>query len=200
MQCQCKAHSQAEAVYQKPKLSRSSPEHEKYPYLLRGLRISRPNQVRSSDITYIRMKHGFIYLVAVMDWHSRYVLSHEISTSQETIFCLKALDTALKISTPEIFNTDQGSQFTSADFTGRLKDSGILISMDGRGRALDNIFTERLWRSVKYEEVYLHSYENVKEARQGIGKYLEFYNEERLHQALSYMTPAEIHHSVPSQL
>jgi putative transposase len=186
-----------EAIYQKPNLSKPAPGHKKYPYLLRNLVINRPNQVWSSDITYIRMKHGFIYLVAIMDWHSRYVLSHEISTSMDTDFCLEALEKALKTATPEIFNTDQGSQFTSIEFTGRLEKQGIRISMDGRGRALDNVFIERLWRSVKYEEVYLHSYESIKEAQQGIKNYLEFYNDDRLHQALDYQAPKEIHYLTP---
>lgn len=185
-----------EAIYQKPNLSRAIKEHKKYPYLLRGLNINRPEQVWSSDITYIRMKHGFVYLVAVIDWYSRYVLSHEISTSLDTGFCLKTLEKALEKGTPEIFNTDQGSQYTSDEFTKMLKDNDIRISMDGRGRALDNIFTERLWRSVKYEEVYLHSYETIKEAKISIRKYFEFYNDERLHQALKYQTPNEIHHSI----
>ncbi len=187
-----------EAIYQKPNLSKSAPEHKKYPYLLRNLTINRPNQVWSTDITYIRMKHGFVYLVAVIDWHSRYVLSHEISTSIDTEFCLAALEKALKIATPEIFNTDQGSQFTSIDFTKRLHDQDIRVSMDGRGRALDNVIVERLWRSIKYEEVYLHSYETIKEARQNIRNYIEFYNEERLHQALNYQTPKEIHYLISS--
>jgi putative transposase len=151
-----------EAIYQKPSLSKASKMHKKYPYLLKNKVISGRNQVWSSDITYIRMKQGFVYLVAVMDWHSRYVLSHEISTSLDSRFCITALEKALDKAAPEIFNTDQGSQFTSLDFTDRLKSSGVKISMDSRGRALDNVFTERLWRSVKYEEVYLHSYETSK--------------------------------------
>lgn len=182
-----------ETIYQKPNLSRPGKGHKKYPYLLRGLTINRPDHVWSTDITYIRMKQGFIYLVAVMDWHSRYVLSHGISTTLDTGFCVTALETALEMSSPEIFNTDQGSQFTSTEFTERLAEREIKISMDGRGRALDNVFTERLWRSVKYEEVYLHSYETVKEAKENIRNYFEFYNKERLHQALDYQTPEEIY-------
>lgn len=187
-----------EAIYQKKNLSKASKAHKKYPYLLRGLKIDRPNQVWSSDITYIRMRHGFVYLVAIMDWYSRYVLSHEVSTSLDSGFCASALDKALEFGTPEIFNTDQGSQFTSTEFTGRLECEGVRISMDGRGRALDNVFTERLWRSVKYEEVYLHSYETVKEAITSIHKYFKFYNMERLHQALNYQTPDEVYTQAPS--
>ena len=147
-----------EAIYPKPKTSKAHPEHKKYPYLLKGLEIDYPNQVWSTDITYIRMKKGFVYLVAIMDWFSRYVLSWEISITLDTGFCLAALDRALEIGRPEIFNSDQGSQFTSDDFTRCLEDHAIRISMDGRGRFVDNIFTERLWRSVKYEEVYLNDY------------------------------------------
>jgi putative transposase len=148
-----------EAIYPKPNLSKGAKEHNKYPYLLRGLEINRPDQVWAADITYIRLKEGFVYLVAIMDWYSRYVLSHEISTTMDNAFCIKALQDALKVSEPEIFNTDQGSQFTSDGFIGVLKDAGIKISMDGRGRYLDNIFVERLWRSVKYECVYINDYE-----------------------------------------
>ncbi|MGC9022936.1 MAG: IS3 family transposase, partial [Dissulfurimicrobium sp.] len=154
-----------EAIYPKPRLSVSDQEHKKYPYLLRGLTIIRPDQVWSADITYIRLRHGFIYLVAVIDWYSRYVLSWEISTGLDKEFCMNALDLALKIALPEIFNTDQGVQFTSMDFTSRLESLGVRVSMDGRGRALDNVFVERLWRSVKYEEVYLNDYQDVRAAR-----------------------------------
>jgi putative transposase len=182
-----------EAIYQKPNLSKASKMHKKYPYLLRNMTINRRNQVWSSDITYIRMKQGFVYLAAVMDWYSRYVLSHEISTSLDTGFCITALEKALGKAAPEIFNTDQGSRFTSLDFTERLKSSGVKISMDSRGRALDNVFTERLWRSVKYEEVYINSYETVREATENIRNYFEFYNSERLHQSLNYQTPKEIY-------
>ena len=182
-----------EAVYPKPRLSQGSKGHRKYPYLLRGLAIDRPNQVWSTDITYIRLGTGFVYLIAVMDWYSRYVLSWEISMTLDKEFCLIALEQALLISTPEIFNTDQGVQFTSVDFIKILEARGIKISMDGRGRAFDNIFAERLWRTVKYEEVYLHSYQTVKETRTHLGKYFYFYNQERLHQSLGYQTPYEVY-------
>ena len=182
-----------EAIYPKRNLSRSNPEHKIYPYLLRDLRIDRPNQVWSADITYIRLQRGWIYLVAIMDWFSRYVLSWEVSTSLETDFCLTALDKALSAGRPEIFNTDQGSQFTSNLFTKKLKDRSILISMDGRGRALDNVFIERLWRSLKYEEVYLRDYHSVSEGKHYLKEYMIFYNHERFHQSLGYQTPAEVH-------
>jgi putative transposase len=182
-----------EAIYPKRKLSLGNDEHTKYPYLLRGVNITRVNQVWSTDITYIRLRTGFVYLVAVIDWYSRYVLSWEISTTLDTDFCLVALEWALKIGKPEIFNTDQGSQFTSNAFTSKLKEAGIKISMDGRGRAFDNIFIERLWRSVKYEEVYIHDYESVQEARDGLRKYFIFYNETRPHQSLGYETPGKIY-------
>ena len=180
-----------EAVYPKPNLSLASQEHPKYPYLLGGLVIDRPNQIWSTDITYIRLGSGFVYLVAVIDWYSRYVLSWEISTTLDKEFCIKALQKALLVSTPEIFNTDQGSQFTSDDFIEILKENKIKISMDGKGRAFDNIFVERLWRSVKYEEVYLHSYQTVNEARLNLERYFRFYNTERFHQALNYETPEQ---------
>lgn len=182
-----------EAIYQKPRLSQAAAGHRIYPYLLRGVKIERVNQVWSTDITYIRLQGGFVYLVAVMDWFSRYVLSWEISTTLATDFCVSTLERALAVGQPEIFNTDQGAQFTSQAFTQVLQARGIAISMDGRGRALDNIFVERLWRSVKYEEVYLHEYENVPQAITGVGKYFPFYNHERLHQALGYKTPAAIY-------
>ena len=182
-----------EAIYPKPRLSQPGAGHQIYPYLLRGVKIARINQVWSTDITYIRLRDGFIYLVAVIDWHSRYVLSWEVSVTLETEFCLSALDRALSIGRPEIFNTDQGVQFTSQDFTGRLKEREIRISMDGRGRALDNIFVERLWRTVKYEEVYLHDYESVPEAIAQLKKYFVFYNRERLHQSLNYQTPEAVY-------
>jgi len=182
-----------EAIYPKPRTSKEHPQHKKYPYLLKGLEIVRPNQVWATDITYIRMKRGFIYLTAIMDWFSRYVLSWEISITLETEFCLVALDRALGTAKPEIFNSDQGSQFTSDDFTKRLKDHGIRISMDGRGRCFDNIFIERLWRSVKYEEVYLNDYQEIREAKDRLGQYFEFYNNERLHQSLDYRTPGEVY-------
>ncbi len=180
-----------EAMVPKPNTSEAHPEHVKYPYLLRGLVISRVNQVWATDITYIPMKSGFVYLVAIMDWYSRRVLSWRLSNTLDTSFCVDALEEAFeRFGQPEIFNTDQGSQFTSEDFTTPLRDRGIAISMDGKGRCLDNVFVERLWRSVKYEEVYLHAYADVAEARAGIGRYLAFYNDERAHQALGYQTPA----------
>jgi putative transposase len=180
------------AIYPKPKLSRSECVSGKYPYLLRGLVIKRPNHVWGTDITYIRLKQGFVYLVAVMDWFSRYVLSWEVSNSLDTHFCLSALERALQQNVPEIFNSDQGSQFTSEAFTDRLKAAEVRISWDGRGRFWDNIFIERLWRSVKYEEVYLKDYANVPEAIDGIDSYFRFYNSQRHHQALSYRTPEQV--------
>lgn len=185
-----------EAIYPKPRLSQATPGHRIYPYRLRGLKIERPNQVWASDITYIRLRQGFIYLVAILDWFSRYVLSWDVSVSLESDFCLAALEWALQMGCPEIFNTDQGAQFTSEGYTGRLEKSGITISMDGRGRALDNIFVERLWRSVKYEEVYLHDYERVEEAVKNLREYFWFYNHERPHQALGYQTPAAIYFGI----
>lgn len=182
-----------EAIYPRRSTSAPHPDHRVYPYLLRNVVIERVNQVWSCDITYIRLKQGWLYLMAVMDWFSRYVLSWELSLTLEVDFCLTALQGALSRGRPEIFNTDQGSQFTSAVFTGMLQDHQIPISMDGRGRAFDNIFIERLWRSVKYEEVYLKDYQTPKEARQGLGSYFECYNERRLHQALDYRTPAEVY-------
>jgi putative transposase len=183
-----------EAIYPKPRLSvAGGPEHRIYPYLLRGVRIERPNQVWSADITYIRLAQGFVYLVAVLDWFSRYVLSWWLSTTLDAWFCLQALREALRMGRPEIFNTDQGSQFTSGDWIAELTKAGIQISMDGRGRAFDNIFTERLWRSVKYEQVYLSDYADVDDARRGLGGYFGFYNTARPHQGLGYRTPAEVH-------
>jgi putative transposase len=182
-----------EAIYPKPRLSQPHPAHKKYPYLLRHLVINRPNQAWATDITYIRMMQGFVYLMAIMDWYSRYVLTWQVSTTLDTTFCLEALDRALANAQPEIFNTDQGSQFTSLEFTRRLEDRGVQISMDGRGRVFDNIFVERLWRSVKYEEVYLHQYRTVPEAIQNLGRYFHFYNEERLHEALGYSTPSQMY-------
>ena len=181
-----------EAIYQKPNTSRRHPEHVVYPYLLRGLTIDRPNQVWCADITYIPMAKGFVYLVAVMDWFSRRVLAWRLSTGMETGFCVEALQEALdRYGSPEIFNTDQGVQFTSEAFTGVLASSGIRIRMDGKGRYLDNIFIERLWRSLKYEDIYIKAYASVAEARRGIGDWLGFYNDERPHQALGYRTPRE---------
>jgi putative transposase len=183
-----------EALYPKPRLSQPAAGQMIYPYLLRGVTVERLNQVWSADLTYIRRQGGFVYLVAVMDWFSRYVLSWAISITMDTAFCVEALDQALGQGHPEIFNTDQGVQFTSQAFTARLKEGGIRISMDGRGRALDNVFVERLWRTVKYEEVYLRDYQTVWEARHGLARYFVFYNEERLHQALGYRPPAAVYH------
>jgi putative transposase len=186
-----------EAIYPKPRLSLpGGPEHRVYPYLLRGLRIERPNQVWSADITYIRLAQGFVYLVAILDWFSRYVLSWSLSNTLDAWFCVEALREALRVARPEIFNTDQGSQFTSGAWIEALTAAGVAISMDGRGRAFDNIFTERLWRSVKYEEVYPKSYENGDDARRNLGEYFGLYNQERLHQALGYRTPAEVYFGV----
>ena len=182
------------ALYPKRNLSKPAPGHKIYPYLLRGLAILRPNQVWSTDITYIRLKQGFVYLVAVIDWHSRYVLSWGVSVTMESNFCLEALDQAIRQhGVPDIFNTDQGPQFTCTAFTDYLKAAGALISMDGRGRALDNVFVERLWRTVKYEEVFLHDYATAEEAIEALKRYFEFYNTERLHQSLDYQTPQEVY-------
>jgi putative transposase len=182
-----------EAIYPQPRTSLPGPTEQRYPYLLRGMPIERCNQVWSCDITYIRLQRGFIYLMAVIDWFSRYVLSWEISITMDTSFCMDALDRALRVSTPEIFNSDQGVQFTSAEFTSRLKAADVRISWDGRGRALDNIFVERLWRSVKYEEVYIKDYQTVTDAIRNLQAYFTFYNHERLHQALDYQTPAQVY-------
>ena len=182
-----------EAIYPKPRGSEPHPAHRVYPYLLRGIPITRVNQVWSTDITYIRLQGGFLYLVAVMDWFSRYVLSWAVSITMDVGFCLEALEQALEVARPEIFNTDQGAQFTSNDFTGRLAAAGILISMDGRGRALDNVFVERLWRTVKYEEVYLKDYETPREAMQGLATFFVRYNKWRQPQALGYQTPASVY-------
>ena len=182
-----------EALYPKPRLTLSDHAHKKYPYLLRNLVIDHPDQVWCADITYIRMFHEFLYLMAIMDWYSRFVLAWNTSTTLDTSFCLSALKQALESSKLHIFNTDQGNQFTSYDFTGRLEQEDTRISMDSRGRAYDNIFIERLWRSVKYEEVYLHQYQSVSEARNGLNNYFLFYNTERLHESLGYCTPYEIY-------
>jgi putative transposase len=181
------------AIYRKPRLSAPAPGHRIYPYLLRGIKIEQPNQVWTTDITYIRLRQGFIYLVAVMDWFSRYVLAWDVSVSLDSSFCVAALDWALEQGRPEIFNTDQGSQFTSNDFTKRLEDHGIGISMDGRGRVFDNIFIERLWRTVKHEEVFLKDYLDVLDAVSNLKAYFGFYNHERPHQSLGYQTPASIY-------
>jgi len=183
-----------EAVYPKPNLSQNNAPHPVYPYLLRGLTIDHPNQVWSTDITYIRLKHGFVYLVAIIDWYSRLVLSWRLSTTMEVGFCIEAAKEAIeKYGCPEIFNSDQGVQFTSNEFTNIWNERSVSISMDGRGRALDNIFIERLWRSLKYENVYLHDYETVREADAGINTYFIFYNTKRGHQSLNYQTPIEVH-------
>jgi len=182
-----------EAVYTKPRLSKAHPEHRIYPYLLKGLKINNPNQVWCTDITYIRLTHGFVYLVAIMDWYSRYVISWELSTSLEADFCVSALERSLEKDKPEIFNSDQGSQFTSMAFTKVLKSNDIRISMDGRGRVFDNIFIERLWRSLKYEKVYLSEWEKVAEARNGIREYFNFYNCKRPHQGLKDKRPVDIY-------
>lgn len=181
------------ALYPGPKTSQPAPAHRIYPYLLRAVPITHPDLVWSTDITYIRLARGFGYLVAIMDWFSRYVLAWRLSNSLETHFCLEALEEALGHSQPAIFNTDQGAQFTSLEFTSRLAQHGVRISMDGRGRALDNVFVERLWRSVKWEEVYPHDYQTMQEAWQGLHRYFAFYNQERPHQALGYLTPAEVY-------
>lgn len=179
-----------------PNTSKGHPEHLKFPYLLRDLEISKPLQVWSTDITYIRLHTGFVYLVAVMDWFSRLVLSYRLSNSLEMTFCLEAFEDAVAVyGRPEIFNTDQGVQFTSQEFVDAVLGKGIRFSMDGRGRALDNIFVERLWRSVKYEDVYLRDYRDVRETRAGLEEYFRFYNTERLHQSLGYRTPYEVHHA-----
>jgi putative transposase len=183
-----------EAIYPRgPNTSKAAPHHEIYPYLLRGLAITRPNQVWGSDITYIRTATGFVYLVAFIDWFSRYVVAWRLSDSLEQSFCLEALDEALATATPEISNTDQGSHFTSAAFLEMLNAKNVQISMDGRGRCMDNIFTERLWRTVKYEDVFLQSYQNIQEAQFGLTEYFAFYNHQRPHQSLDYRTPAAVY-------
>lgn len=183
-----------EAIYPKPRLSKACEEHKKYPYLLRGLSIVHPNQVWSTDITYIRLRSGFVYLAVIMDWFSRYVVSWELSNTLDAFFCVDTLEKALKVNRPEIFNSDRGSQFTSSDFTGKLEDNGIRISMDGRGRVYDNIFVERLWRTVKYEEVYLKDYSDMHEAKISLCFYFDFYNNERPHQSLENRTPGEVYY------
>ena len=182
------------AIYQRPNTSKAAATHKVYPYLLGGLSMAQVNQVWCADITYIPMPKGFLYLVAIMDWHSRAVLAWQLSNTLGADFCVEAVEEALaRYGKPEIFNTDQGCQFTSSEFTGVLERGGITISMDGKGRCMDNIFVERLWRSLKYEEVYLHAYASVAEAKAGIGAWLRFYNEERPHQSLGYRTPRQIY-------
>jgi len=182
-----------EAIYPRPRTSVPCPEHRIYPYLLRNLAIERPDHVWSTDITYVPLRQGFMYLVAVLDWHSRYVLSWELSNTLDSAFCVSALEAALAHGRPEIFNTDQGAQFTSQAFTGVLEAAGIAISMDGRGRALDNVFIERLWRTVKYENIYVRGYETAVELERGLTAYFEFYRYQRLHMALDYQTPWEVY-------
>jgi putative transposase len=182
-----------EAIYPRPRTSIVNPSHKIYPYLLRDLAIIHPHQVWSTDITYIPMPQGFMYLVAILDWYSRYVLSWRLSNTLDGSFCLEALEEALALGKPRIFNSDQGVQFTSLEFTGRLETAGIAISMDGRGRALDNVFVERLWRSVKYEDVYIKDYGSVVELETGLTEYFQLYNYHRPHQSLNYQTPAWVH-------
>ena len=182
-----------QAMVPGPNTSRPAPQHKVYPYLLRGLKIERVNQVWSCDINYIPMPKGFVYLFAVIDWYSRYVLAWELSSTLDLAFCLAGLERALVWGTPEIFNTDQGAPFTSEDFTGRLQQAGCAISMDSRGRALDNIFVERLWRSVKYEDLYLHDYQTPREVHRGLTDYFVYYNTQRFHQGLDYRIPQEVY-------
>lgn len=184
-----------EAIYprKKPKTSISEPSHKKYPYLLRGLPIVRPNQVWGTDITYLRLEEGWAYLAVILDWYSRCVIAWEVSQTLESDFCITALNAALQVDIPEIVNSDQGVQFTSRDFTKILSEREIKISMDGRGRCMDNIFTERLWRTVKYENVYLKSYRNIREAKYGLSEYFQFYNHKRRHQSLGNLTPADVY-------
>jgi putative transposase len=182
-----------QAIYPKRRTTWPGAGHKVYPYLLRDIEITRPDQVWATDITYVPMRHGFLYLVAIMDWYSRYVLSWRLSNTLDGTFCVEALEEALRRARPEIFNSDQGSQFTATAFTGRLEASGVAISMDGRGRAIDNVFVERLWRSVKHEEVYLKDYRNAWEAEDSLAAYFRFYCHRRIHQALGYRTPAEVY-------
>ena len=182
-----------EAVYPKPRLSAPGSGHKVYPYLLRGVTVARVDQVWSTDITYVPLASGFMYLAAVIDWYSRYVISWRLSNTLDGSFCLEMLDEALAQGRPEVFNTDQGVQFTAEAFTGRLEAAGVAVSMDGKGRCLDNVFVERLWRTVKYEDIYLRGYETVPQLRHGLGSYFPFYNEERPHQALGYQTPEAVY-------
>jgi putative transposase len=184
-----------EAIYPRPRTTLRNTEHRVFPYLLRGVEIVRPNQVWSTDITYVPMPRGFMYLTAVMDWYSRYVLAWALSNSLEGTFCVEVLDEALdQGGAPDVFNTDQGSQYTAVAFTGRLQQAGVAISMDGRGRALDNVFIERLWRTVKYEWLYLHGFDTVNELQHGLAGFFQFYNHERFHQSLQNQTPAEVYY------
>jgi putative transposase len=186
-----------EAIYPKPRLSAAAPGHRIYPYLLRGVRIERPNQVWSADITYVPLPAGLMFLAATIDWHSRYVLAWRLSNTLDGSFCLDMLEEALSRGRPEVFNTDQGVQFTAQAWTSRLERAGVAVSMDGRRRWLDNVFVERLWRTVKYEDVYLRGYEAVPALAAGLGRYFPFYNEERPHQALDYRTPAAVYRGSP---
>jgi len=190
-----------EAIYRRPNTSKAEPGHKIYPYLLRNLAITRPNQVWATDITYIPMAKGFVYLIAIVDWFSRRVLSWRLSITMDTAFCVEAVEEALaRHGRPEIFNTDQGSQFTSVAFTDVLKAAGIAISMDGKGAWRDNVFVERLWRTIKYEEVYLRAYASVSEARAGIGRYLNFYNSKRPHSSLDHRTPDQAYFNAPQPI
>jgi putative transposase len=182
-----------EAIYPKPRLSIPGEGHRIYPYLLRDLRVERPDQVWSTDITYVPLVNGFMYLAAIIDWYSRYVIAWRLSNTLDGFFCLEMLEEALAQGQPEIFNTDQGVQFTARAWTRRLEEAGVAVSMDGKGRCLDNVFVERLWRSVKQEDIYLHGYETVPALQGGLGRYFPFYNEERPHQSLDYRTPAEVY-------
>jgi putative transposase len=182
-----------EAIYPKPRLSLAGKGHRIYPYLLRDVKVVRKDQVWSADITYVPMTSGFMYLAAVIDWYSRYVITWRLSNTLDGAFCLEMLEDALRAGRPEVFNTDQGVQFTATAFTGKLESAGVVVSMDGRGRALDNVFVERLWRSVKYEDVYIRGYETVPELHRGLARYFAFYNDERLHQSLDYRTPAAVY-------
>jgi len=182
-----------EALYPKPKLSASGRGHRIYPYLLRDVAIQRPDQVWSTDITYVPLVSGFMYLAATIDWYSRYVIAWRLSNTLDGSFCLDMLEEALSKGRPEVFNTDQGVQFTAQAWTGRVEEAGVRVSMDGRGRCLDNVFVERLWRTVKYEDIYLRGYEGVPELARGLGRYFGFYNEERPHQALGYRTPVAVY-------
>ena len=181
------------AIYPKPRLSRRCEKHPVFPYLLRGVRVERVDQVWSTDITYVPMRKGFMYLAAVIDWHSRYVLGWRLSNTLDGTFCVELLDEVLRRRKPEVFNTDQGVQFTAREFVGRLERAGVAISMDGKGRALDNVFVERLWRTVKYEHLYVMGYETVPELERGLKEFLRYYNRERMHQGLNYQTPANVY-------
>ena len=187
-----------EALYPKPRTTQNNPEHRIFPYLLRDVAIVRPDQVWSTDITYVPMPSGFMYLAAVIDWFSRYVIAWRLSNTLDGSFCLEMLEEALRGGRPEVFNTDQGVQFTAEAFTGRLLSAGVAVSMDGRGRALDNVFVERLWRTVKYEDIYIRGYEAVPELQRGLARYFAFYNQERLHQSLGYETPVVVYRGAAS--